>query len=107
MEPQPKSASNQSLEREVPVRRSGTQSQAAFVAFGLLLGLAVGAAVAVGAQTTDAVKPTDYQTGSSCDARATKHLLAAVDPNQREWQEWNLNAAEAYRELVALGFREC
>ncbi len=63
--------------------------------------------VAVVSTAQESVRPGDYADGSSCEAKATKHLLAAVDPTQRDWQEWNLNAAQAYKELAALGFQEC
>lgn len=78
-----------------------------WLAIGILLGGAVGGATAVWAQSEGSVKPMDVQSGSSCESHAVKHLLVATDSAKRVDQEWNLNAAKAYRELAAMGFREC
>jgi len=40
---------------------------------------------------------------TSCSQAAVGALRAAVDPEQAEKQDWNLKAAQAYRELAELG----
>jgi hypothetical protein len=68
--------------------------------------LGIGAVVAAGDEYTPP-KPQEVANSNACYALAVKHLLAAVDSNQAQNQDWNLKAADAYQQLQALGFEDC
>lgn len=61
----------------------------------------------IGAATAQSHTAQDFKDSpqTSCQGYQIEHLLAAKDPFKRTEQEWNLKAAEAYKELAEIGYR--
>lgn len=74
----------------------------------MILFLFVSVAGAQDAQPNVDAQPSILEVrANQCEAKAVFHYTMSTDANQADKQDWNIKAAESYRQLSEMGYKEC
>jgi hypothetical protein len=96
---------NYNWRNDSPFYRNGFVEQGVnmkLVLLCVIVGLSV-SLIGAGEPQSISIAQTSSSVDYSCHQAAVSALRSAVDPDQAEYQEWNLNAAKAFEELQTDG----